>query len=60
MTEYEFSAYGKTMWIWVDTVGEAMQEANFVLIWPEEGSKSGAWFETTETEFRWVEGNFFD
>jgi hypothetical protein len=59
MTEYEFSAYGKTMWIWVDTVGEAMQEANFMLIWPEEG-KPGAWFETTETEFRWVEGNFSD
>jgi len=59
MTGYEFSAYGKTMWIWVDTVREAMQEANRMLIWPEE-SKSGAWFETTETEFRWVEGNFFD
>jgi len=59
MTGYEFSAYGKTMWIWVDTVREAMQEANRMLIWPEE-SKSGAWSATTETEFRWVEGNFFD
>jgi hypothetical protein len=36
-----------------------MHEANLVLIWPEEG-KPGAWFETTETEFRWVEGNFSD
>ena len=59
MTEYEFSAYGKTLWLWVDTVGEAMEEANHLLIWTEEG-KSGAWENISETKFRWVEGNFFD
>jgi len=54
MTEYEFAAYGKTMWMWVDTFDEAVEEANRILIWPEEG-KPGTWEPTSETTFRWVE-----
>lgn len=63
MPIYEFTAYGKTLTTETDTVKEAMEAANKLLVWPEEGP-AGAWMSIhvldKETQFRWVEGDFFD
>ena len=55
MKKIKFTAFGKTFTAEANDKGAAMSKANrhFPL-------GDGAWFDTNETEFRWVEGNFFD
>jgi hypothetical protein len=55
MTTFKFTALGKTFTIKAADRSSAMVAANrhFPL-------GAGCWFDTTKTEFRWVEGNFFD
>lgn len=55
MKTFKFTAFGETFTTKANDKGAAMSKANrnFPL-------GDGAWFDTSETEFRWVEGNFFD
>ena len=55
MRMFKFTFNGMSFITEADHFLSAMGEANRHWI-----LGSGAWFETTETEFRWVEGNFFD
>ena len=55
MKMFKFTAFGKTFTAEANDKVAAMSKANrhFPL-------GAGCWFDTNETEFRWVEGNFFD
>ncbi len=55
MKTFKFTAFGKTFTAEANDKCAAMSKANrhFPL-------GHGCWFDTNETEFRWVEGNFFD
>jgi len=55
MKTFKFTANGMSFVTETDHFITAMSEANRHWI-----LGSGAWFNTSETEFRWVEGNFFD
>jgi hypothetical protein len=55
MKTFKFIAFGKTFVTEADHFLVAMTAANDF-----HPLGAGAWFETTETEFRWVEGNFSD
>ena len=55
MKTFKFTALGMTFTTKATDYSTAMVEANQAL-----PLGAGAWFETTETEFRWIEGNFFD
>ena len=59
MKTFKFTAYGKSFAAEAQNKLTAMAEANRNLIWVLEG-KSGSWIDVNDTEFKWVEGNFFD
>ena len=56
---YKFTAYGKTFSAKAERGKDVMVQANKALIWNAE-AKDGCWMERSDTEFAWVEGNFFD
>jgi hypothetical protein len=59
MKTFKFTAYGETFTAKATRGLDVMEQANKTLLWTPK-FKSGCWFDTSETEFRWVEGNFFD
>ncbi len=59
MQTFTFEAYGKTFKIQGKTALSVMEDANRELLWGNKQYSQGAWSDGP-TEFRWIEGNFFD
>ena len=55
MKMFKFTAFGETFTTKASDRSSAMVDANWHF-----PLGAGCWFDTNETEFRWVEGNFFD
>lgn len=60
METFEFTCNGNKFTTVAETPSAAMAKANREFLDKQPGVSDGAWFNSTETSFRWVSGNFFD
>lgn len=60
MTTFTFTAYGNAFTAQAKMGLDVMEQANAALLWGNESYNQGAWFCRGDTNYEWIEGNFFD